>query len=92
MENARPFHVAYVIEHPYDGRQVMAVEWSEIAYVETFEYVLLMGDQRLQAVVEAHDRATAVVGDQMHLPKHVVDLETDVVVGLGCCYMGKIRV
>ncbi len=88
MQYSRAVHVAYVVEHAHYGGYVMAVEGAEVAYVETFEEVLLLANQRFEAVVEPQQRALAAVVDQVQLLEQSESLVSQVVVELRCRQVG----
>ncbi len=65
VEYAGAIHVAYVVEDTHDSVDVMAVERAEVSYVETFKEILLLADERFEAVVEAQERTLAPVAYKM---------------------------
>ncbi len=70
----------------------MTVERPEISYVESFEEVLLLGDERFEAVVEAEQGTTSFVGDEMQFLERLECLVTQVVIKFGCREVGEIRI
>ena len=60
MKKFRAFHVFQDPERVYQFDDVMTVARAEVAYVHSFEYVLLVADKRLQRVVETDELLPAV--------------------------------
>ena len=60
MKKFRTFHVFQDPECMYQFDDVMTVAGAEVAYVHTFEYVLLVADKRFQRVVETDELLPAL--------------------------------
>ena len=61
MKKFRTFHVFQDPERMHQFDDVMTVAGAEVAYVHTFEYVLLVADKRFQRVVETDELLPAVL-------------------------------
>ena len=73
MQQFGAFHVLDVVEHPDKGIYIMAVNRSEIAYIKTFEYILLIQQQRFQRIVETEHGTLAAVSHQTEFPQQLVE-------------------
>lgn len=60
MEQSWPFHLFYVPQNLHYLYYIVAVEWTEITYIETLENILLLGDEGLQRVAESYYRPLPV--------------------------------
>ncbi len=92
VQYARPFHIPDIVEHLHNGAYVVAVEGTEITYVQPLEDILLLRQQRLQAVVETQQRATAPVAHKVELLKTFECLVSHIVVYSGSVDMRELRI
>ena len=90
VENAWTLHVFYIVEHLHDLADVVAIEWSEIAYIQSFEYVLLFGNQRLNAIVESENDTPTLIVDDILALEAVVESISPLIVSLGGSQFGEI--
>ena len=80
VQYLRPRHILDVVQFVDDIDDVVAVDRPEVAYVEPLEYVLLLGKQCLQAVVEAQYRAAVLLVDEVQLAQRAVGVVAQLVV------------
>ena len=64
VEQLRTFHVLQLPQHAHQLLHVVSVEGPEVAYVHTFEDVLLVRDSTLQGITETDESLSAVVFQQ----------------------------
>ena len=87
MEYTRSFHIADIGKHPYYLKDIVAVERSEITYIQTFEYILFMAQQRFKTIIETQYATTAFFADQSHLLQRPIHTITQLIIGRRSGYM-----
>ena len=85
-------HTLDLVQHLHQLGDIVAVEWPEVSYVETFEYVLLLGNKGFEGIPETEYHALLVVVHHSLAPEHVVELIAPLVVAHGCGEFGKVAV
>ena len=81
VEQLRPFHVLYFLQHTHQLLDVVAIHGSEIADVHTLKNVLLTGDEGFHGIVETQDALSAVFVDNAPLLQCARCTEAQAVVG-----------
>ena len=81
MQELRSAHFLQLSEDTHQFLNVVAVEWSEVANVHAFEDVLLVGQCRLQRIVQSNEAFAAVVVHHAARLQPLRSLEAQAVVG-----------
>ena len=90
VKQLRTFHVFYFAQSANEFYDIVSVHGSEISYVQSFEYVLLIGYERLQRVVEAYYGFSPAVAQESELYELLRQLEAQPVVARGCVQVAQV--
>ena len=83
MKQTWSLHFLDFAESLHKGCHIVAVKGAEVAYVESFENILLFGNQGFQRVVEAYHPPFPLIIDHPPRFEKFVKVEAHLVVAFG---------